>query len=132
MILKNYIQHALGIGVLALIAILFAVIFASQIVKADGSTINTFFSISSSSPEAVGTASTVVVATSTGRTFLKVANLSQVPMYCNYGKSAVGNQGFLINASSTFTMNGFDEPVYTGSLNCIASSSAQVYAMTNY
>lgn len=127
MTLKNNIS---GIILLAFILISAALVSAES-VRADGPVVNIFFKIATSSPETVGTASATVAATSTGRTFLKLSNDSSNQLFCNYGKSAVGNQGFIVNASSSYTMNGYTEPVYTGSVNCIASSTSQVYVIAN-
>lgn len=74
----------------------------------------------------VGTASTGVASSSSGRRFLQIQNTSSsVTVFCAYSgtTAAVGTQGFFIAASSTFSLPVGDGPMYTGPLNCIASST---------
>lgn len=127
MTLKNTIG---GIILITCLGIISAFYFAGT-VRADGPVVNIFFKVATSSSETVPTTSVTVAATSTGRTFLKLSNDSSNQLFCNYGKTAIGGQGFIVNASSSYTMNGFTEPVFTGALNCIASSTSAVYVMAN-
>lgn len=87
---------------------------------------NVFFYVASSSLESVGTSNTVVLASSTGRTWAKFSNNSTIPVFCRYanGAPAALNTGFMILASSTYEMNQLSSPVYTGAINCIAQGSA--------
>lgn len=96
-----------------------------------GATLNSggapiFYSVATSSAESVGTSNTRILATSTGRTWMKLSNNSAFPIFCAYrnGAPAANNQGFLIAASTTYEMNQLDSPVYTGAVNCIAQGGA--------
>ena len=99
---------------------------------------NTFYSVGTSSTETVPTTNVVVLATSTGRTWARIANVSANPILCTYANSAPAvsggtPKGFIIAASSTFEMNGLAEPVFTGGINCISdtAASAQIYVEAN-
>lgn len=73
----------------------------------------------------VTTSSTNVAATSTSRRYMMIQNDSATELYCiTDGKVAYSRAGFFINASSSIEFKG--ETTYTGSINCIASSTANV------
>lgn len=94
-----------------------------------------FFSVATSSAALAGTSSTLVIATSTGRTFLRIANTGGIAVTCIYnnGGPATVSNGFIIAASSTFEMNQLNEPVYTGTVQCISDtgSSEKLYVEAN-
>lgn len=96
---------------------------------------STFYSVGTSTSEVVGASSGVVLATSTGRTWARVGNTSSSSITCIYnnGAPATVSNGFIINASSTFEMNGLSEPVYTGALSCISDNGAseKIYVEAN-
>lgn len=94
-----------------------------------------FFAVATSTSETVGTANTQVLATSTARTWARIANTGGNAVTCIYknGAPAALNNGFIVAASSTFEMNQLSEPVYTGSVNCISdtASAATIYVEAN-
>lgn len=94
-----------------------------------------FFTVATSSAATAGTSSTLVIATSTGRTFLRIANTGANAVTCIYnnGGPATVTNGFIIAASSTFEMNQLNEPVYTGTVQCISdtASSEKLYVEAN-
>lgn len=94
-----------------------------------------FFVVATSSPAIAGTSSNLVIATSTGRTFLRIANTGGSAVTCIYnnGGPATITNGFIIAASSTFEMNQLTEPVYTGTVQCISdtASSEKLYVEAN-
>lgn len=93
-----------------------------------------FFSTATSTLETVATSNTIVLATSTGRTWAEFSNNSAFPVFCRFdnGALAANNTGFIIVASSTFKMNQLSDPVYTGAVNCIAQGgSANFYVEAN-
>lgn len=96
---------------------------------------STFYSVGTSTSEIAGASSGVVLATSTGRTWARIANTSSSSITCIYnnGAPATVTNGFIINASSTFEMNGLSEPVYTGAVSCISdtASNNKIYVEAN-
>lgn len=132
-------KKAFGIiSFLLLIAVTLLLIASTG--KAYGSTSfngtpNLFFIVATSTSETVGTSNTLVLATSTGRTFARIANTSSSAVTCLYGNgnAATVNNGFIINASSTFEMNQLSEPVYTGAVSCISDTGAsdKIYIEAN-
>lgn len=94
-----------------------------------------FFSVSTSTPINVLTTSTMVIPTSTGRTFARIGNTSGSAITCIYnnGGPATVQNGFVIAASSTFEMNQLNEPVYTGGVQCISDTGSvtKVYVEAN-
>jgi hypothetical protein len=95
----------------------------------------TFYSVGTSTSEVVTSTSGTVLATSTGRTWARIANTSSSSITCIYnnGAPATVANGFIINASSTFSMNGLSEPVYTGGVQCISDNGAteKIYVEAN-
>lgn len=96
---------------------------------------NLFFSVGTSTAETVGTSNTQILATSTGRTWARIANTGGNAITCIYknGAAATVTNGFIIAASSTFEMNQLAEPVYTGGVSCISDtgSAASIYVEAN-
>lgn len=89
------------------------------------------FNMQNSTRVVVTTSSTNVVATSSSRRYLLLGNDSSGPVYCNTnGRAAVNSTGFMIAASSSRSFDG--SSLYTGSINCIASSSAPVVVTEAY
>lgn len=86
------------------------------------------FSIQNASSTVVGTTAGQVVSTSTSRRYLKIQNTGSGPTataYCNTnGRIAYDQSGFMLLASSTYTSYGSD--LYTGSVNCISSSTIRL------
>jgi hypothetical protein len=131
------------------ILIALGVVIASSIIFACGSVLSkqqifgnaisgssqVFFYVASSTAETVTTSNTTVLATSTGRTWARIANNSANAISCIYknGAPATVGTGFIIAASSTFEMNQLAEPVYTGAVNCISNNaaSATIYVEVN-
>lgn len=83
------------------------------------------FSQATNTHVACGTSSTLVVATSSVRQYLEIVNDSASTVYLSYGVPAVGSNGIRLNAGGgALTM---ESPlVFTGSIYCIASSTAVV------
>ena len=123
-------KEEVTVGIAAIVGIIFAIIaFISsvQTVKAGPEQVpSVFYGVGTSTAETVATSNTRILATSTARTWAKISNNSQYPIFCAYrnGNPAALNQGFLINASSTYEMDGLNSPVYTGAVNCIAQGNA--------
>lgn len=96
---------------------------------------NLFFVVATSTSETVQTTNTLVLATSTGRTWARIANTASNNITCIYnnGAAATINNGFIIAASSTFEMNQLSEPVYTGAVSCISDTGAteKIYIEAN-
>lgn len=95
---------------------------------------NLFFVVGTSTPFTLGSSSQVVLATSTGRTWARIANTSGTAATCIYanGKPATISNGFIIAASSTFEMNQLAEPVYTGAVSCISDgATSNLYIEAN-
>lgn len=136
---QNFKQKAVvSLLIVAIIATAFALFV--QTTKVYGSTSfngtpNLFFVVATSTSETVGTSNTLMLATSTGRTFARIANTSGGAITCIYNNGAPAslNNGFIIAASSTFEMNQLSEPVYTGAVSCISDTSAveKIYIEAN-
>lgn len=126
----------IGAVILAIIAIVGFTVFHSPAQKT-GDFVNgsptIMYQIATSGPETVGTSDTIIDATSTGRTFLKIADNSASSITCNYGKTSTAASGFQVAASSTFEMNQLTEPVYIGAVHCISDtgSAASIYLIAN-
>lgn len=69
----------------------------------------------------VKTSSTVVLATSTSRTFMTL--VPSVAMYCNLdaGTNATLYNGIFVPTSTPLTLNFNEDSLYRGSIQCIAS-----------
>lgn len=66
-------------------------------------------------------ASTMLIASSTDRRFLNIANMSSKPIWLNFGAPAVKYKGMTMMASSTYN---FDSGApYLGAIFCIAEGS---------
>lgn len=64
-----------------------------------------------------------LVATSTSRQYVAIVNDSANTVYLSLGKAAVGSNGIRLNANGgTFEMGS--EALFTGAINCIASSTS--------
>lgn len=101
-----------------------AVSYVGAAAAAPGLT-NIFYAVGTSTAETVSaSASTMVLATSTGRTWAKLSNNSSNVIYCSYGTPAAEFQGFAVPALGIYEMNQLNSPVYTGPVNCIASTTA--------
>lgn len=134
--MKKYILFAasllVGIGLIVSIQSTYAATPVAGVISAGP---NLFYSVGSSTAEVVGTATTRILATSTGRTWTRISNNSANPITCTYknGAPAIIGQGFIITASSTFSMNQLTEPVYTGTIQCISNTgvAATVFVEVN-
>lgn len=136
--MKDKILIALGAVIAAGVIFLCGFIISSQNKQTYGNyqgQNSTFYSVGTSSSEGVGSASVIVLATSTGRTWARIGNTSSSSITCIYnnGAPATVANGFIINASSTFEMNGLSEPVYTGGVQCISDNGAKelIYVEAN-
>lgn len=84
----------------------------------------------------VGSADTLVAATSTGRQYLELTNASGAtttpqPVYCNYGdRPASLYSGFVIYAQTARTY-ALDN-LYRGAIRCIAPSSGALITVTDF
>jgi hypothetical protein len=84
----------------------------------------------------VNSADTLVVATSTGRQYLELGNISGATttpqaVYCNYGdRPAVLYQGFAL-FGSTSKAYALDN-LYRGALHCIALSNGALLTVTDF
>jgi hypothetical protein len=129
--MKNIYIALIGI-VVGLAGVLAANAYAST---SFNGTPSLFFIVATSTSETVGSSSGVVLATSTGRTFARIANTQGNAITCIYdnGAPATINNGFIIAASSTFEMNQLNEPVYTGTVSCISDtgSADKIYVEAN-
>lgn len=128
-----YASTFIAILALAWIAFNFNMVSAPAFGNANSGGPQVFFSVATSTSETV-TSNVMILATSTGRTWARIANTSGVAVTCIYdnGMAATVNNGFIIAASSTFEMNQLSEPIYTGSVNCISDgASAKLYIEAN-
>lgn len=126
------VGFAIGAVVLGIYAVTAGHAFGSPI-NSNGPAV--FFSVATSTAESVAATNTRILATSTGRTWARIANISANPITCIYGNGipATVTHGFIIAASSTFSMNQLNEPVYTGAINCISdtAAAASIYVEAN-
>lgn len=85
-------------------------------------TANAYVTPQTSTGVAVTTSSTQVLATSTGRSYARISNLSGNAIYCNLdtGKPAVAFSGIMVQATSTLVISDNDSSLYRGAVNCIA------------
>lgn len=71
--------------------------------------------------------STLLLATSTsGRNFATISNDSSISVFIGFGNKATSNNGLLLNASSTFTLDAthsFAGAIYCTGLGATASTS---------
>lgn len=125
--MKNLIL-AVATAALFLTGALIGGMSARQSAPVAGGIDTPIFSIQNASSTVVGTTAGQVVATSTSRRFLRIQNTgsgSTATAYCNTnGRLAYDQSGFMILASSTYSSFGTD--LYTGSINCIASSTTRL------
>jgi len=85
-----------------------------------------FSAFSTTSVESVTTTSQTIAATSTSRRLLTLQNIGPTTVYCAAGVTAVDQTGFFLAASSTVRFPTGEEAVYTGAVNCIASSTTKL------
>lgn len=72
-----------------------------------------------------GTSSSVIVATSSARSYLVLVNDSANTVYLSLGTPAVGSQGIRLNGSGgSYEMDS--EGLYPGAVHCIASSTSVI------
>lgn len=95
-------------------------------------TSNAYTAAQTSTGVLVTTSNTVVLATSTSRSFVRISNLSGNTIYCNTdnGKPATAFQGYMISATSSLSFSDNDSNLYRGAINCIAiggSASTTVF-----
>lgn len=137
--MKQKILIATG-AVLAVAIVFFCGIWLGNKPVAYGNAIagtsGVFFSVATSSVQTIGTSNTLLIGTSTGRTWLRISNNSANVVLCRFDNglpAALPSTGFLLAASSTYEMNQLSEPVYTGAVNCISDTgaSATVYVEAN-
>lgn len=84
---------------------------------------------STSSQQLIATASTVVLATSTGRQYAVLVNDGANPIYLGFGKAAVVGQGIRLNATGgSYEINY--ENLYVGAINAIASGGSSNLTVT--
>lgn len=76
--------------------------------------------------------STLLMATSTsGRNFATISNDSPVAIFIGFGYKATPNQGLMLNASSTFTLDATHS--YTGAIYCtgLGATASTSYSDSN-
>jgi hypothetical protein len=125
---------ALGIGVAFGVASLFQTPQASQ--DLGSSSDNVLATYPTVSKVFVNSADTLVVGTSTGRTYLVINNISGATttpqvVSCNFGdRAAVLYTGFSIPASSS-VMFALDN-LYRGAIRCIAPANGALITVTDF
>lgn len=77
------------------------------------------------SSSVVTNASSMVLSTSTSRTYATIQNLSSTTIYCmlNSAAPAIAYQGTAIFASSTLVINFNEDNLYRGAVYCISPSN---------
>lgn len=122
------VSGLLAVAVALICAVAFSLLTSSQ--PALGSSIDTpiYTFNGNSTSTLISTASAPLVGTSTSRRFLLIQNAGSTTAYCNTdGKPGIDQQGFFMAASSSRTFEG--SSLYTGAINCIASSSVRMLAI---
>jgi hypothetical protein len=126
--MKNIIFSGIGI---VIGVILVALMYHGNAMPVAGGIDTPIFSMQNSTRVLVTTSSTQVVATSSSRRYLLLGNDSSSPVYCNTnGRAAVNSTGFFMASSTSRSFDG--SSLYTGAINCIASSTAPVTVTEAY
>ncbi len=86
--------------------------------------VNTGVPTNGSSTVTATTGSTVAIATSTSRSYLRIQNDSIFPVYLSIGKAAVMGKGIYLQASSSVTFAG--DYMFTASIFAISNATSNI------
>lgn len=113
---------ALGIFVvLALSLIVIGIYTPSGKRLGGGIPFNIFASSTPAGVTCANNSSSIIIATSSQRSLLKVSNLGPVAVYLNLGVPAEKYKGIFVGASTTIDLS---DPVWTGAVTCIGDGGA--------
>lgn len=93
-----------------------------------------YVTAATSSKMAVTTSDSLVLATSTERQYVLIANPSSNTLFCtlNGGKPAVTGTGITIFASSSLEIKIDTQPIYRGAIRCLSSGSTVNVTVYSY
>lgn len=126
-------KYILSIIILAIIITVSAVVaIKNQSPLTLGATVTSSFYTSNVSVDrgvTVGTSSTLVLATSTGRTYAVIVNDSANVVYLSLGHNATTTSGIRLNASGgSYEIN--NNNLFIGAINAVAPAGASVVTVT--